>query len=104
MYGFSNSPYYLANPDVQFSYSVNGVNVLRDSSLSLADVGLVDEGFVDLEIPVTINFRLRDVSFYFIDFIYLFIARCLLVSGSQSRNAVQNCDSKRIPQFAILSG
>jgi hypothetical protein len=48
------------------------------------------------QIFVTINFRLRDVSFYFIDFIYLFIAHCLLVSDSKSRHAVQKFDYVRL--------
>jgi hypothetical protein len=75
----------LQNRDVQFSYSVNGTPVTASSTRSLADVGLVNNGgFVDVieQISPTINFRLLGVSFYLSDFIYLFIARCLLASGS----------------------
>jgi hypothetical protein len=104
--GFRNSPYYLANRNVLFSYSVNGVNVRADSMLSLTDVGLVNRGFVDLvaKISPTINFRLLGVSFYLSDFIYLFIdaAGHLLASGSQTRHAVWFYDYQRISQFALL--
>jgi hypothetical protein len=74
--GFRNSPYYLVNCNVEFNYFVGPNNVLADSMLSLAEVGLADGSFVDVEMQAfaIINFRLRDVSFYLFDFIYSFIA------------------------------
>jgi hypothetical protein len=84
------------NRNVHYSFFVGHNHVHANSMLSLDRVGLVDGSFVDIvaQIPVTINFRVRDVSFYFIDFIYLFIdaADCLLAPYLRSRHDVCQFD------------
>jgi hypothetical protein len=76
--------------------------------LSLDRVGLVDGSFVDVvaQIPVTIHFRLRGVSFYLSDFIYLFIdtGDRLLTLHLRSRHDVCHFDYIRLSQVVLLHG
>jgi hypothetical protein len=46
--GFRNSPYYRARPLTRYNYFVGQNNISFDSTFSLAGVGLVDGGFVDV--------------------------------------------------------
>jgi hypothetical protein len=95
-YGFRKSSYCMANRNCQFSFFAGQNNVHANSMLSLERVGLVDGSFVYVveQIPVTINFRLRSVSFYLSDFIYSFIdaADHLLALHLRSRHDVCHFD------------